>query len=67
MIYKNMSRGSTYTATVDGREQLVTRPGMDLSTITGLPVPEGFDAGKVLSDTGKKYDKNQIDGARFGE
>ena len=66
MIYKNMSRGSTYTATVDGREQLVTRPGMDLSTITGLPVPEGFDAGKVLSDTGKKYDKNQIDGARFG-
>jgi hypothetical protein len=66
MVYKKMSQGTRYTQTVDGREQQVILPGIDLSSLTGLPVPEGFVADRILSDVGKKFDKNQIDGARFG-
>jgi hypothetical protein len=66
LIYQKMSQGTKYTQTVDGREQQVILPGIDLSAMPGLVVPAGFDADKILSDVGKKFDKNQIDGARFG-
>jgi hypothetical protein len=66
LVYQDLSRGTRYTQFVDGREQQVTQPGINLASMPGLPVPLGFDPNKVLSDTGIKFDKNQIDGARFG-
>jgi hypothetical protein len=66
LVYQDLSRGTRYTQFVDGREQEVTQPGINLASMPGLPVPLGFDPNKVLSDTGIKFDKNQIDGARFG-
>jgi hypothetical protein len=66
LVYQDLSRGTRYTQFVDGREQQVTQPGINLASMPELPVPLGFDPNKVLSDTGIKFDKNQIDGARFG-
>jgi hypothetical protein len=66
LVYQDLSRGTRYTQFVDGREQEVTQPGINLASMPELPVPLGFDPNKVLSDTGIKFDKNQIDGARFG-
>ena len=66
LVYQDMSQGTRYTQFVDGREQEVTQPGINLASMPELPVPVGFDPNKVLSDTGIKFDKNQIDGARFG-
>ena len=39
LVYQDLSRGTRYTQFVDGREQEVTQPGINLASMPGLPVP----------------------------
>jgi len=63
--YQKLVSGGKYTKFEDGREIEVQVPGIDLSG-TNLPVPEGIDLEKILSEKSQKFDQNQTKAAGFG-
>lgn len=52
--YQMLMKGYETTRIVDGREQTIKVPGIDL-TITNLPVPEGFDPSTILNDRARDF------------
>jgi len=64
--YQKLVVGGEFTETVDGK--LVTRkkPGIDLSSTTNLPIPEGLDLNKIIEQKTQKFDANQSTAATFG-
>jgi hypothetical protein len=64
--YQKLVVGGEFTETVDGK--LVTRkkPGIDLSSTTNLPIPEGLDLNKIIEQKTQKFDQNQSTAATFG-
>lgn len=63
--FQMLVSGTEKTIIEDGVEKTIRIPGIDLSK-TGLPVPEGFDAEKVISSRRQKFDQNQQNSATFG-
>ena len=63
--YQKLVIGGEFTEIVDGKEITRIRPGIDLSG-TNLPVPEGIDLDKILSEKSQKFDQNQVQAAGFG-
>ena len=63
--YQKLVSGGNYTKFEDGKEIEVQLPGIDLSG-TNLPIPEGIDLDKILSEKSQKFDQNQVQAAGFG-
>ena len=63
--YQKLVSGGKYTKFEDGKEIEVQLPGIDLSG-TNLPIPEGIDLDKILSEKSQKFDQNQTKAAGFG-
>ena len=57
--YQKLVSGGKYTKFEDGKEIEVQVPGIDLSG-TNLPVPEGIDLEKILSEKSHKFDQNHV-------
>jgi hypothetical protein len=55
-----LMKGYETTKMVDGREQTIKVPGIDL-TVTTLPVPEGFDTSKILNDRARDFGSQSVD------
>ena len=58
--YQMLMQGYETTKMVDGREQTIKVPGIDL-TVTTLPVPEGFDTSKILNDRARDFGSQSVD------
>ena len=58
--YQMLMKGYETTRIVDGREQTIKVPGIDL-TITNLPVPEGFDPSTILNDRARDFGPQAVD------
>ena len=58
--YQMLMKGYETTKIVDGREQTIKVPGIDL-TVTSLPVPEGFDPSKILNDRARDFGSQSVD------
>ena len=58
--YQMLMKGYETTKIVDGREQTIKVPGIDL-TVTTLPVPEGFDTSKILNDRARDFGSQSVD------
>jgi hypothetical protein len=63
--YQKLVSGGKYTKFEDGKEIEVQLPGIDLSG-TNLPIPEGIDLDKILSEKAQKFDQTQVQAAAFG-
>jgi hypothetical protein len=66
MKYMEQSNPKESTRVVDGETITEFEPGLDLTLIPGLPIPEGYDPKKVLNRKNRKFDKSQLDSAGFG-
>lgn len=64
--YQKLITGGEYTEIVDGKEVTKYKPGIDLSETTNLPIPEGLDINKIISQRSQKFDQNQTKAATFG-
>lgn len=63
--YQSLTKGYTTTVIEDGVEKTVRVAGIDL-TNTSLPVPEGFDAEKILSEKSQDFGPKAVT-ATFGQ
>jgi len=64
--YQKLVVGGEYTEIVDGKEVTRSKPGIDLSGTTNLPIPEGLDLNKIIEERSQKFDQNQNTSATFG-
>ena len=64
--YQKLVVGGEYTEIVDGKEVTRSKPGIDLSGTTNLPIPEGLDLNKIIEQKSQKFDQNQNTSATFG-
>ena len=64
--YQKLITGSEYKEIIDGQEVTKYRPGIDLDSTTNLPIPEGLDINKIISQRSQKFDQNQTKAATFG-
>ena len=64
--YQKLVVGGEFTETVNGKLVTRNKPGIDLSTTTNLPVPEGLDLNKIIEQKTQKFDQNQSTAATFG-
>ena len=64
--YQKLVVGGEYTEIVDGKEVTRTKPGIDLSSTTNLPIPDGLDLNKIIEERSQKFDQNQSTSATFG-
>ena len=58
IAYQQLSKGYTTTQMVDGKEQTIRVAGVDLTKQANLPMPEGFDAAKLLSQKSREWGKS---------
>lgn len=63
--YQSLTKGYTTTVTEDGVDKTVRVAGIDL-TNTSLPVPEGFDVEKILSEKAQDFGPKAVT-ATFGQ
>lgn len=64
--YQKLVVGGEFTEIVDGKEVTRTKPGIDLSSTTNLPIPDGLDLNKIIAERSQKFDQNQSTSATFG-
>ena len=64
--YMDLSSPKESKRIVDGEEVTEFEPGIDLTLIAGLPIPEGYDPKKILNRRNRKYSDSQVDSAGFG-
>jgi len=55
IYYQDLTQGFETTKEIDGVVQTVRVGGIDLTGYDNLPVPDGFDAEKVLSEKSKEW------------
>lgn len=64
--YQKLVVGGEFTEIVDGKEVTRSKPGIDLSSTTNLPIPDGLDLNKIIAERSQKFDQNQSTSATFG-
>ena len=64
--YQKLVVGGEFTEIVDGKEVTRSKPGIDLSSTTNLPIPDGLDLNKIIEERSQKFDQNQSTSATFG-
>jgi len=64
--YQKLIVGGEFTETVDGKEVTRYKPGIDLSSTTNLPVPEGLDLDAIIEERRQKFDQSQNIDATYG-
>tara|TARA_R110000824_G_scaffold95580_1_gene229781 strand:+ start:6977 stop:8407 length:1431 start_codon:yes stop_codon:yes gene_type:complete len=55
IAYQQLSKGYTTVQMVNGKEQTIRVAGIDLTKQPNLPIPEGFDAAKLLSQKSREF------------
>ena len=55
IAYQQLAKGYTTTQMVNGKEQTIRVAGIDLTKQPNLPIPEGFDASKLLSEKSREF------------
>jgi hypothetical protein len=53
--YMNLLRGKQTTEVVDGKTVTRNEPGIELSIIEGLPIPDDLDASKIISAKSREW------------
>ena len=64
--YQKLVVGGEFTEIVNGKEVTRSKPGIDLSSTTNLPIPDGLDLDKIIEERSQKFDQNQSTSATFG-
>ena len=64
--YQKLVVGGEYTEIINGKEVTRKKPGIDLSSTTNLPIPEGLDLNKIIEERSQEFNQTQSTSATFG-